>query len=740
MPIGSWRAHLPYSEITGLEIANDKIFGISNNISFFYLDTKDNSIHTLSKSDGLTEMGITRMKYNEKYKLLLVSYQSGNIDLIYENNIINIPDIARNSMPGSKIINHIMFHDKFAFLSADFGLVKLDLEKKEIGETYSDLGPGGSKIKIYGSTLTEDKDSLFIATEAGVFAAKFSQVVNLMDFNNWTRISDGMPITRIASVNNFNGLIYAGITNNGFYYLANGVWEKLSFTPGVIHNVEKSKNKLVICLDTSLVLLHSRDSFEIFSGHPYFKPRDAKYDNKGNLWLADIVTGLVKIDSEGKITGYRPEGPWSNRVFNLNYTNGMLIVCAGGYNHIFNPLYSQGNYFIYKEGKWFNNPTHVPSIDLMASAYLPSSKKLYLASFGHGVFEVNPDNTVIKYNEMNSPLKTPYGTSGSGDVRISHLTSDSKGNIWIANYLTSSMTEPSVHVIKPDGTWDSFTFLNPADPATSSKNRYPVKILIDDYNQKWVRLDTRYGNGIFVFNDNKTFKYLGSAEGKGKLPDEKVTAIAKDKNGDIWVGTTQGIAVFYNTADVLKNVPVNAVTPIYNRYPLLNTEHITCIAIDGGNRKWIGTTTGVWLFNKDATEVIYRFTEQNSPLLANHITDIAIDDQTGEVYIGTTKGLVSFRGTATESGGDFSNVIAFPNPVKPDFEGTVGITGLATDAIVKITDINGTLVYETRANGGTAVWNARDYNGVRAKTGVYLVFMATEDGEKKLVTKIAVVN
>jgi hypothetical protein len=173
---------------------------------------------------------------------------------------------------------------------------------------------------------------------------------------------------------------------------------------------------------------------------------------------------------------------------------------------------------------------------------------------------------------------------------------------------------------------------------------------------------------------------------------------------------------------------------------LLQDEKITAIEVDGGNRKWIGTERGVWLFNPTGESMVYNFTSENSPLLSNKIVDIEIDKITGEVFFATDKGIVSFRSDATNGNPTFDAVKIFPNPVTPDFSGNVGISGLTTDAIVKITDVSGKLVFETRAEGGTAVWGVRDYSGNRVSTGVYLVFASTADGSSRVVGKLAVIK
>ena len=245
---------------------------------------------------------------------------------------------------------------------------------------------------------------------------------------------------------------------------------------------------------------------------------------------------------------------------------------------------------------------------------------------------------------------------------------------------------------------------------------------------------------ILVFNDETgEERYLGNTTGEGGLPGTKATTIISDKDGLIWAGTDQGVAFFPDPFSVFSG-NVDAVRPIFDRRPLLRDQLITAIAVDGGNRKWIGTPNGLWLFDEAGETLVHNFTTENSPLPSNYIKDIAIDANSGEVFIATTQGMVSYRGTATKGGTENQAVKIFPNPVSMSFNGEVGISGLVDDAIVKITTVTGTLVREVKAAGGMATWNVTDYRNERVATGVYLVFSASSNGSETFVGKIAVVN
>ena len=218
-------------------------------------------------------------------------------------------------------------------------------------------------------------------------------------------------------------------------------------------------------------------------------------------------------------------------------------------------------------------------------------------------------------------------------------------------------------------------------------------------------------------------------------------SIAEDLDGDIWVGTDQGIVVYYYPENVFEDSDFHAQRIILTigdvtQY-LLNTEMITAIAIDGANRKWLGTkSSGVYLVSENGTEEIHHFTEGNSPLLSNQINDIGINHETGEIFFATDKGLISYRGSATMGSDEFRDVYVYPNPVRENYDGDITIRGLVSDVNVKITDISGNIVYETTAEGGQATWNGKNFSGSRVSTGIYLVFCSNDDGSKTYITKL----
>jgi hypothetical protein len=274
-------------------------------------------------------------------------------------------------------------------------------------------------------------------------------------------------------------------------------------------------------------------------------------------------------------------------------------------------------------------------------------------------------------------------------------------------------------------------------------------VMVDDYNQKW--FFSPVGGGVLVYDDKSTisdpsddeYARLMMGKGQGNLPDNTVNCLVNDKKGTIWIGTANGIGIV-NCPDQVTEGRCEAEIRVvqYDQFAgyLFAGQNVKTIAVDGANRKWVGTNDGVWLISDDASKVLARFTATNSPLPSNTIQVIRIDPATGDVYIGTDQGLISYRGTATAGGTSNTNVKVYPNPVPSGYSGTIAINGLVENADVRITDISGQLVYRTKALGGQAIWNGVDYTGRRPQSGVFLIFVSNSTGTETFVGKMVFIK
>ncbi|MBO6517152.1 MAG: hypothetical protein JJ975_11435, partial [Bacteroidia bacterium] len=400
------------------------------------------------------------------------------------------------------------------------------------------------------------------------------------------------------------------------------------------------------------------------------------------------------------------------------------------------PLFSKAGFYTFRDGLWLPriDDTRLDTAsDILTIEANERGDEVFVGTHSYGLIHLKNRKLVDIYTDKNSLLER----AGGGYVQTDGLALDSKGNLWITNY----DAEKALKVRTPNGSFNEFTI---------PTNR-PTDIVVDNFDQKWM-ISRDLSEGIIVFKETAGVmgsdhleKTLKATVGQGSLPSNEVNALVVDDDGEIWVGTAEGLAVFYNPGGVFENADfAEAKRFIIDDGKdigyLLGSEVINDIQLDGANRKWVATNTGAWLIAADGSEVVRHFTAQNSPLLSNEVICVGVLPETGEVFFGTSKGIVSYRGDATDANDKHGEVVIFPNPVRPNYKGPITITGLPHNATVKITDIAGRVVYEMLSNGGTAVWDGNNFNGQRAQTGIYLFITANEEDEDPRVTKLLLVN
>jgi len=456
---------------------------------------------------------------------------------------------------------------------------------------------------------------------------------------------------------------------------------------------------------------------------------------------------LLRYSGEFKFVTLTPNSAPNNDAFNITIKgDNVYVSCGGVHGEISTNTYSTNGLFQYKSGEWTNlkNLSGSPFdtiFDILQTIEDPADPtKLYAASYRNGLVEIKDEAVKTIYNNTNSAISKVVTTSTTWYwVGTSAVAFDTDQNLWTV----SSMVDSAIVVKTKSNKWFKYSI--------SSVLITPriVKLMIDKNGYKWYVAPK---NGLIVFDHNNTFsdatddniKLLSFSDGKGSIPGSLVNCIVEDIDGQIWVGTNEGIGVFYTPADVF-NEDINAEQIFieqdgYTQY-LFETESIIDIAIDGANRKWIATANaGVFLVSEDGTEEILHFDKDNSPLFSNHIMSIAINHNSGEVYIGTDEGILIYRSDATLAKYNFNDATVFPNPVTSDYQGLIAIKNLYANSEVKITDVAGNLVYETFAKGGTATWNGKNMDNQRVASGVYLVFSATPSGAESNVSKILFLN
>jgi len=456
-----------------------------------------------------------------------------------------------------------------------------------------------------------------------------------------------------------------------------------------------------------------------------------------SYWVADVFNGLGMRNEQNQLTFIKPEGPATSGAFDILPYNGDVWVAHGGYDENWTYIYNDKGLSHFSAGKWetytkrnFQLFNDNDVTDFITLAKDPVTGDLYAGSYRSGLFIKKADGT-YDYQKYGSTY-VEQNSVDTGSYRVAGLTFDQNNNLWINN----AGARHEISVKTSDGAGYKYS--------GAGAFFYSAYVLTDDYNQKWYILPSG-GDGVAVYNDNYTPDnpsddiYVKLVTSKFSV-NSFINCIAKDKQNNIWIGTNDGIGVISCSPDQIASGSCEIRKPIvqFDQFAgyLFQYQKVRTIAVDGANRKWVGTTNGVWLVSPDGDKVVYHFTTEDSPLPSDNIQKIAVDPVTGDVYIGTSAGLVSFRSTATEGGKENSNVLIFPNPVPSGYSGTIAIRGLVENADVRITDISGQLVYRTKALGGQAVWNGLDYTGRRPQSGVYLIFVTNKDGSQTHVGKM----
>ncbi|MBS1231184.1 MAG: hypothetical protein H6R35_22 [Bacteroidetes bacterium] len=740
-PVGTWTDHLRYNTAKSLAVTPEKVYA-STGSSLLVYDKKNAEINKLSKINGLSETGISSIAWSEDNEVLVIAYLTGTIDLIHKNTIYNLPDIANKYLPVSKIIHRIRTSGRYAYLCSSFGIVVIDLAKKEVHDTWKP-GPDSGYNVVFDIAFGNGR--VYAATSQGVwFAEKTGQ--GLAYFGNWSCLNElPDPYSKCNHLIFSGNKLYVNVsrpaeTGDEVYAVGTGA-DLFSFSDGVSNtSIDSAFSGFTITSPGMLRYFnfegaHIRTISSYGWGIPDLWQGIIEQDY---IWLADKNFGLVIADGSSEFVNLKLPGPSSNEAANITSGSGKTIICGGGTDGLWNSLKRAFMVSVH-ENYQFTNIVSRTSRDAMRACVDPgNSSHFFVSSWGEGLFEYNDNTLVRKFDAENSPLANGM-VPGSG-IKICGLAMDRSKNLWI----TQTDAPGSLKILKPDGSWS-------VSPITIDA---PIigDIISTDNGLKWITLPEGHGlfimddkNTPFVFTDDRSRK-MTIADSDGKIINSVFSA-AEDLEGNIWIGTDQGPVIYYNSDDIFEDdvkgyrikVARNDGSGLADY--MLGTESITAIAVDGANRKWLGTkSSGVYLLSADGTTLLKNYNERNSQLFSDSIASVAVDNITGEVWFGTSKGVLSVRELATSGKETFNNVYSFPNPVMEDYTGNVTITGLVTGTQIKITDISGNLVFETISEGGQATWDLSTYNGHRVSTGVYLIFCSNNEGSKSYVTKVLVLG
>lgn len=757
---GDWQLHLPTNHPLHLADAGDRVYVATEN-AFYFLDKNLNTTQVLSRRDGLNDVGVAALAYDSVTRQTVLAYKNGNLDILRpDGSVRNLNDILRKSIQGAKEIYQVSIGGGKAYVSTSFGLVVVDLTKLEISDTYTTIGPGGTMVAVYDATVANG--FLVVATSAGLLRGQLTS--NLLDYRNWV-LYQPMPSSPTKRVYRFvaayAGQVYAVVEGNGaaiYKFVAGtpGTWQAVPNTgSGEYRSLRASSIGVFIVDDAAGV--RRLDSNEVVT--TVVPPtagtftEDAVRSRDGSYYVADYQFGLKRVRPG---TGQSPEffvanGPESSLAFGIlaDARTNVVDVFTGGYSERYQPIGQRAGFYEYANGQWTNftsvalpGGVQFPDLNSPVRGTRTPDGTLYVAAYGGGLLEWKGPGQFRRFVEgtLGSPLLGTFGDRNR--VEVTDVTADAAGSVWVVNRHLRPNTSGLSLFDPVAATWRTIPWVSGLEALE--------RIVLDDNGYAWVSVSRKTDPtgaplGIFaidpaVVNPNAP-RFFTTASG---LPDNQIYELAKDRRGNIWAATIKGVAVF-NAAAGPFDANVAFTLPYVTRgegngFPALFTEAVRALAVDGGDRKWFGTDHGLWLFSPDADEALLHFTTANSPLPSDHIVDVKVNDKTGEVWVATDAGVVAYRGAATVTEGNPHCTAVFPNPVRPDFTGTVGITGLANNAQVKITDVAGHLVYATKANGGTVAWNLTNPDGQRVRSGIYLVLSSDADGKNGCVSKVAVLS
>lgn len=721
LAIGQWESHLPFVKGTSVTQSEDRVF-FGTDLALLIFEKSDRSFRRFSKTDGLTGVGISNVKYHPQQEMLIVIYDDGTIDLVKDNEQVTTLFFIRDftGIVGEKVIYdiHISGDDSF-LLATNYGISQVNISRLEF--TFTTFT---NELKVFG--ICQYNNALYAATEEGIYTVSQDNPF-IEAFGEWQFLGEdfGLPSDYTATaIEAFDDQLFFGIDTSVFVLNSVNQAESLYTVSNPVLNVKyltaEGNNLIIGYADPSTDVVNAergavikRDSAGEFTELPVCsrRPLDAVESQNGEIWLADIFQSyhLVVGDNCENIT---PDSPPSVRNSKLTVYNGELWVTSGGISLNTSPLGFPDGFYSFIDGDWsrynlFNSDVLSGMTDFVPIAIHPETGVVFAGSYFDGLARFDREELFL-IDHTNSSMTNAVG-AGNNRTRVSGLAFDSQNNLWVTNHLGPR----PISVMRNDGSWENF-----ACNSTSL-----IGLTIDEFDYKWMTV-SQSGIGFSVFDEvENRCKNYGSDN--SELTTNVVNCITKDLDGEMWVGTQEGIVIF-ECGDPFSDdcrgsrriVEVDGISA-----NLLKDENVRCITVDGGNRKWIGTSNGIFVLSPDGRETIAYLSEDNSPLFDNLINDIAIDGVTGKVYIGTDKGVQAIRGEATSGGAiNAENPLVFPNPVRPEYNGPIAIKGLATDADIKITDVNGQLIFQTQALGGQAIWDGRDYNGRRAASGVYLVY------------------
>lgn len=740
--IGEWKAYPALQISTDNIPVNNKVYSLCNGNLFSY-NTDNTEIYVYDRVNSLHDVHIKFIKYSKETQKLILIYENGNIDIVYPNDeVVNLKQIKDKNYT-NLTINNIFIDQKTAYICVNFGIIELDLEKEEFTATYN--------LDLNVQCCITDENYIYMSSNEGYYKGDMS--LNLLDKANWTRLSN----FTFNQITLFQDELICYKEKSGLYKLNKSTSQNTLFEKGTFTYFSHDDNVMIAGGANAIIIYQSLDNKQRITLDNTF---NQIHYNKGTYWASQGINGLQPYSLVGdefipKQSPIQPNSPVRDYFCNMHYDGNRLLVAGGDLNY--NGVVRDATIMYYEDDTWYNfiendiaQQVNLPYYrDVTSIAQDPKDPTHHFVSTSRqGLYEYKDLTFIKKYDETNSLLRKITGTRFA--VGCSAMNYDNNGNLWMINL----EVDTCFVILKPDNNWTRLYY-----PEITKTPTCNYTITFDRNENVWFNSQRQSTRGIFFLNYNGTLEDTSddihllrqsiiNQDGVTYTPDN-FYCIVEDHNGEMWIGTDIGPFVIsdpekftdedftYTQVKIARNDGTE-----YADY-LLSGVSVTAIAIDGANRKWIGTASnGVYLVSEDGQEMLQHFTTENSPLIANEIQSIAVSPQTGEVMIGTEKGLMSYMSDANTPEEELKkdNVTAYPNPVSPDYNGTIAVSGLTANTEVKITTVTGQLVYSGYSKGGLFTWNGRNKSGKRVSSGIYNVIATNSEGKKTIVTRITFIH
>ena len=754
IPMESWKYHVSSAKAIDIVSDGERIFtALENGLYIYNPYTEEGELKT--SLNGLSDVFITCIYHDAEQDAVYIGYANGNIDKWKAGSITNIPAIKLANIANSKRINRFERNGAYVYAANDFSIVLIDAAKDEIKDTYY---PTNGLEPILDVAISAD--SIYALTPSQMFKGLRTNPA-LPDYSQWDRdLRFPFQLTNKYHELQQIGQQFWVLRKNEVYgqdsvfRLVNDQLQLVTDQPFSleINSIQVISNQMSVCTDGGFMLYNAQGQWQT----GYSSNLLDRWLNtsricfvKNAFWGADQAWGLQEHINEFTCKRYPIEGLANRFVYSMDWQNGVLAVSSGRLEAEIAPAFTRNGLHILEEGQWrYHNVPKVSSWDeskmwdFISIAVNPKNpKEIASSTYSFKPLTVLTESDTLVYDQTNSPLEPV--SIGNGWSLVSAVKYDERGNLWCLN----GYTDRPIKVLQKEGGWLSFF------TGSGSSNKMTTKLEIDFQDHVWIGT---YSNGLTGFNHNGTLddpsddQYVNLTTGEflGNLPSNRITALAADFDGELWIGTEAGFAVLYNANGAFDASPGDfdaqriKVPFEGNTEYVLGEANISDIEVDGGNRKWMATANaGLILLSPDGTEIIRQYNTANSPIISNTIYDIEMNHETGELYIVTDLGLISLRVDASYEDPTYEQMTVFPNPVRPDYNGPITLQGIRYNSDVKVTDAAGNVVYKTQSNGGTATWHGLNSNGEKVPTGVYFFWTAmnVQGGENK-VAKVLVIR